>query len=507
MNLLNYFKTFIVFFVLIVPGLVFVFTGPIKGFEQKQQIDFPNTSSIWLPAPKYREQFADAIFERSAAKRWSIQFMNALHLYGFGFIDTKSAISGSDQWLFYKPQFQAWGCDHHQLLQEKLNRFSLLVDLVSASEAPLVFALAPNKASIERDYLGGRTARYLDCYFGFERKFADRVSGMSPLHVVDHSAVLRHPPEDEPTYLKYDTHWSRASGLKALNQLFESWPGVLGIPLYDPETKEMPSIMGILNKILLLEHEEQIEAPVPVKPVSEELQAASLAPNVLILHDSFYYMITQYLVARSPNARLYHLGTGIGNDAREKLTQADIVVAEIAQRHFLDTVWSSRKLGWGGTFAEWLLEELAASSQQCHWEGAKDLLTDEVNQRAIMQNVAIRTELLSMKGSKNSRVLFQIPNDLTSGRVCLRIILDIANSGKAKLFFSENDTTQQQAAYSEALMIAKNLTKGQNILALVLPDSYRGKWIRLDPIDYDGEFTIKSLEVASFDQATLPIVE
>jgi len=498
MKLIHVLKISIVLLALVALGLIFVLTGPVTGFEQKIQTDFPRPGAVLLPEPKHREQLADAIFERSAAKRWSIQFMNALHLYVFGFIDTDRAISGSDQWLFYKPQFEVWDCDRHEILKKKLDRFSLLVDLVTASEIPLVFAHAPNKASIERDRLGGRTSRYLDCYFRFEQRFAAVVSGLSPRHFVDHYRVLAHAPGEKPTYLKFDTHWTREHGVKAMNQLFESWPGRLGIPLYEPKTKNAPAITGTLTKILLLEHEQLVPVPVPVKPSAEEIKSAILASNVLFIHDSFYGLILPYLARRSPNARFLLSGSDIGTQAQENLDQADIVVVEMVQRHFLDSVWADSRLGWGGIFAEWLLEEMAASTQQCNWDKATDLLSGRPDGRVTMKDVVITGENFRMKGSGKSRVLFQIPDDLAEGRVCLRLQLEVTDQSKLKLFFSPPGATGQWPGYTDALMVSKNLSNGNNILALVFPEAFRGRWIRLDPIDYDGKFNIHTLDTAPF---------
>lgn len=499
MKLLQSLKIIIVFLALVTPGLIFVITGPVTGFEQKEQTVFPPYGLVLLPAPEYREQFADAIFERSAAKRWSVQFMNALHLYGFGFIDTGKAISGLDQWLFYKPQFEAWNCDRHAMLNKKLDRFSLLLDLVTASEIPLVFAHAPNKASIERDRLGGRTTRYLECYFRFEQQFTDAVSGMSPSHFVNHSGVLSHAPGEKPTYLKFDTHWTREHGVHAMNQLFKSRPGVLGIPLYESNTKNAPAITGTLSKILLLEHEELIPVPVPVNPDPEAIRSARLASNVLFIHDSFYGRILPYLIRRSPNARFLLSGSDIGVQARESLNMADIVVVEMVQRHFLESIWSRSRLGWGGTFAEWMLEEMAASTQRCNWEDARDLFPALPDARVSMKNVETTGKNLRMTGSIKSRVFFQVPNDLAAGRVCLSVQLEVAGSGKTNLYFSAPGGTEQQAGYSDALMVSKNLKSGENTLALVLPEAFRGKWVRLDPIDHEGEFTIHALNIAPYN--------
>jgi len=506
MKLIQVLKISIVLLALVAPGLIFVLTGPVTGFERKIQTDFPHPNSILLPELQYREQLADAIFERSAAKRWAIRFMNALYIHVFDFIETDTAISGSDQWIFYKPQLQAWDCNHHEVLQTKLDRFSFLVDLVSAAEIPLIFAHAPNKASVERDHLGGRAARYTDCYFRFEQRFTDVVSDINPSHFVDHSKVLNHAPGEQPTYLKFDTHWTWESGLKAMNQLFESRPGVLGIPLYQPEIKNEAVSMDILNAMLLQEQVEFIPVPVSVKPGIEELQSARLAPNVLFIHDSFYRRILQYFIDRSPNARFQLPRPGSGVDVRENLDWADIVVVEMVQRDFLDFVWSGSYLGWGSIFAEWLLEEITTSAQQCVWEEAKDLLAGLPDQRASMKNLVTTGKKLRMAGSGKSQVLFHLPSDLVPGKVCLRVQLEVAGPGKARLYFSAPEATAQQPGYSNALMVSKNLSSGKNTLALILPENFRGKWIRLDPIDHEGELTIHALDVTTFKQATIPIL-
>ena len=489
MNILQPLKIFIVSLALVAPGLVFVFTGPVPGFEQKEQTVFPNTTSVLLPAPESRSQLADAIFERSAAKRFAIQSMNALHLYGFGFIETAGVISGSDGWLFYKPQFFAWACNRHDDLQMKLDRFIFLNELVVAAEIPLVFALAPNKASIEREYLGGRSSRYLDCYLKFEQKLTSAVSGLDHRYFVDHSQVLRHPPEEQPAYLQFDTHWTQESALLAMNQLFESRPGILGIPLYQAETRKEQASMDILNLMLLLEREELVTVPVSVKPGPEEIKTAQLASNALFIHDSFYGRILEYISDRSPNTRFQLPLPGKDVPVRENLESADIVVVEMIQRDFLDFLWSDSFFGWGSIFAEWLLDEMAVAARQCNWGVGRDLLAD--------QGTTIRN--LRMKGSKRTRVLFQVPDDVASGRVCVRLQVEASGAGGVKMYFSAPGGSRNQPGYSGSLMVSKNIQTGSNTLALVLPEDFRGKWVRLDSMDHNGGFKIQKLEITSFD--------
>lgn len=493
MKLIQRLKILVVTLVLIVPALVFVASGSISGFEQKKQTEFPPVSAVFYPATEAREQLADAIFERSAAKRWSIQFMNALHLYGFGFIDTPRAISGIDHWLFYKPQFEAWDCDRHEVLQLKLQRFQFLVDLVSAADIPLIFVHAPNKASIEREYLGGRTTRYHDCYFRFEKLFNDAISVMPASHFVDHSTVLRHAPGAQPTYLKYDTHWTRANGVKAMNQLFESRPGRLGLPLYQPQFRNEPEKASTLSKILLLESTDQISVPVSVKPGSGESQEARLVSNVLFFHDSFYDRILRYLKDRSPNARFLLSGSDIGVSAGASLRQADIVVVEMVQRHFLDSIWSSKRLGWGGVFAEWLLEEMASSTQGCNWAKATVVVPQPLERQTMAQKAVTKSP---NEESADHPLMFQLPRDLIAAKLCLRVKISLAGKGKAKLYFSATDASATQPEYSQARMIQKNLSNGVNTLALVLPESVTSKWVKLEFSDHGGEVTIQSLEVA-----------
>jgi hypothetical protein len=50
-------------------------------------------------------------------------------------------------------------------------------------------------------------------------------------------------------------------------------------------------------------------------------------------------------------------------------------------------------------------------------------------------------------------------------------------------------------------MVSKKLGRGENTLALVLPEAFRGKWMRLDPIGHEGEVAIHRLEVTAFKQA------
>jgi hypothetical protein len=480
MNFIQNLKIVSVLLVLLTPALMFVVIGPITGFEQKTQTDYPTTASVFVPSPEGREQLADAIFERSVSKRQSIQFINALHLYAFGFIDTERAITGSEQWLFYKPQFEAWGCDRHKELEKKLQRFKFIVDLISAAEVPLIFAHAPNKASIERGYLGGRTERYLDCYLAFEEQFTGLVSALPASHFVDHAKVLQHDQGQLPSYFKFDTHWTQAGGLRAMNQLFESRSGTLGVPLYTSETRNELAKTGTLSGILLLEQTQFIPAPISKRLDAADPQMARLATRVLIIHDSFYEQVLRYFADRSPNAQFLHSRSEIKESALEELEKAEVVVVEMIQRHFLDSVWARSRLGWGGTFAEWMLAEMAAAAESCNWSGAGFALN----------SVAGSDDQYAPGNTK----LVQLPNDLTADRLCFRLELRAANVGEVNLYFSTADSSSDSPEFSDAMMVTKTLKTGLNSLALVLPETYRGKWIKLEPDKMKTGLTIQHLE-------------
>jgi hypothetical protein len=482
MSLIQISKTVIVFMALLAPGFTFLITGPVDSFEQTKQVDFPSLRSVLLPAPESREQLADAIFQRSAAKRWAIQFINATNLYVLGYAETKQVVSGSDEWLFYKPLFQLWGCENHENLQLKLDRFSFLMELITSADIPLIFAHVPNKATIEREFLYGRSARYRDCYFKFEERFAEAVFGLSTHHFVDHTKVLTHEPEGPHSYLQYDTHWTQEYGLHALNQLFESRPGILGVPLYNPKLDDAPEHMGILDNLLLLSKDRTIPTPVSSKLTQKEARSANLASNVLYIHDSFYNRVRKYLLDRSPNAILQHSRGGLDQEVRLKLEQADIVVVQIVQRLFLDYIWKESAFGWGGVFAEWLLDEMTIASRQCDWSKSSDQL-----------DIPYDSDLTT------SQLILRVPENTGPGRVCLRLQLEVDSPGYARLFFSAPEATKARPMYSSARMVSKNLIRGENVLGLILPESYKGRWIRLEPVDKDNEFTIKKLKFSPID--------
>ena len=129
-----------------------------------------------------------------------------------------------------------------------------------------------------------------------------------------------------------------------------------------------------------------------------------------------------------------------------------------------------------------MLAKMATSSENCNWSGAR---------------VAI--SLIAGSGAQNeveNAKLVQLPIDLTADRLCLRFELKAANEGEVRLYFSAADSSPDAPEFSEAMMVAKKLKAGRNSLALVLPETYQGKWIKLGSDKKNTGLTIQRLEFA-----------
>ncbi|KZX59262.1 hypothetical protein A3709_15240 [Halioglobus sp. HI00S01] len=449
-------KIIIVALALLTPALSLLVFGLGEGFENRTRTEIPPVAELLKPDPAARASFAKALFETATVKQEAINVVSKAQLQLAEQIETPTVVSGEDGWLFFKPGLNLWHCSAHPGLKSRLDRVAFLFDLVSAAELPLVFAIAPNKASIERDKFGGRAEAYKQCYDVILSRFESISSAADSAHVVDHSAPMRAiVAAGRPAYLMWDTHWTEAAGFDAMNQLFEARPGEIGIPQRAVATERIPQQADLAAMLALdASHLPAIEAPQP-EPI-REAQQMPVAP--LFLHDSFYERIMPYLVSRAPSASFERMQQYRLQTARETLDAASLVVFSAVQRNYPRYVWSREVLGWGGAIGDWILAGMNRASQSCQWG-------DTVK-------VVARRDPRSPGG-----LLFSIPRVFQSGAFCLRVRTSLPRPVRAMLQVSSSEWGMPE--FSTGRMIETHFAQGNDVLGLIVPAGYGAEQYRL----------------------------
>ena len=103
---------------------------------------------------------------------------------------------------------------------------------------------------------------------------------------------------------------------------------------------------------------------------------------------------------------------------------------------------------------------------------------------------------LSTKQLVNSPMFFQLPADFAVAKICFRTQVTQVGAGGLNLYFSATGATARQPGYSEAHMVSKTLQPGSNTLALVLPASFGGKWVKLESNSNTGDIQLQSVSIA-----------
>ncbi len=132
--------------------------GAVGGFGREQP-DYPKFEE--LSRRKARDQFGDALLERSSAMKLAVKLQNFVTFRVIGFVDTRLVLSGKDGWLFYRPDFLDGACMDLDKAVVQFRQLAVLMDLARASGLDMRLSLSPNKATIYPDKFSSARARRL----------------------------------------------------------------------------------------------------------------------------------------------------------------------------------------------------------------------------------------------------------------------------------------------------------------------------------------------------------
>ncbi len=470
--------------ILLAPALVFLIGGPTAGYEGGRATQLPSLGSIISPKPDRREVFAEALFERSWFRREAVRFKNALFLNWFGSVETEKVVSGAPSWLFLKEQFERFDCANHDKLRDELRRFIIMAEFAEANAAPVIFVVAPNKASVERSAVAGRAARFRECYYLFADEWRSIVRASGVQNVVDHADVLSDSAGGVKTYMNTDTHWTFVGGVTAFAQLQTQHP--VALPQQPEVKRESPGPIAtdLRNRMLGLPGRE-MERQVHFGPRPEGADAS----RTLIVHDSFYGRIRRYFDDVAPNAHFINLNKDKFQDS--DLRDIDVLVLESVERAFLNRAIRAYGFGWGSSAGTFLFRHAQETAEySCDWKSARNVLASVSaadSRRAEVRDAAVRT-------TARDPQVFLAPLS-TLGGPCVSIDIELPAPGALQLFISTEDAPERR--FTEGASIIRRLPAGRHTVRFIMPPSARDRALRFDPGPGPGA------RVAAFDLAPL----
>lgn len=455
--------------VLAAPVIGFATIGAIPGFEQRPLTAFPAIEATLRPAPEARAQLADAIFERSAAKREAVRFRNRASLSLFGAIETDRVVSGAPGWLFVKGQFERFDCARHSDLRDSLRRFILMAQFAEANDVPVRFAIAPNKASAEREAVRGRAAIYAACYDKIESEIRSAIRAADSPVIIDHLDAVLAARGDDRLYMKTDTHWTRATGVRALAQLARSLPEAFPGEPEVVRMQDIPVATDLWNGMLVQKGVEPQPTPVLVRNPTR----GPSAPSVLLVHDSFYRRMRTEFAAWARDVRMLNRNEVAPTDA--DLSDIDYLVVERVERVILERAMRADGFGWTSPIGRFLFRRAAKTANaQCDWSRATNALAALPPQD--VRRASLDGGTLTTTGGDPQA---HLPPLASLGGPCVAVDIELPAPGVVQLFISTEDAPGRR--FTEGASIIRQLPAGRHTVRFIMPPSARGRALRFDP--------------------------
>jgi hypothetical protein len=473
--------------------------GAAAPYEQRAQTEIPGLGSVIAPEGDARDQLSDAIFERSDLRRIAISTKNALEFEVLGFADAEQVVSGAPGWLFYKPEIEAWTCERLADNRKDFEAVVLLGEIAAANGLPFVLAIAPNKASVERNAVQGRARLLLDCYFETADLLEARLAEANLPSILHHTPLVRARGESGDAFFRTDTHWLPVTGFLAAGDLMRSL-GLPGFPQdFQPATQSRPRSTD-LRRMLLLSPNEVVPFPdMSSEPAKSAIAANRLdGANTLILHDSFYAEISDSLLGMLNNAQMLHIENDRSQTSSAVAGSEQLVVSSV-ERFLLQRVRSDADLGWLSPVGRWVMDGADAAADQCQWEQTVNLLTST---KVTLHALSIDPGGAARSTSSDPRIQLTAPT-FSNAATCLHIELELATPDVLQIFFQASDPAD---GFIEQRSVRREVGAGLQRVQLVLPASAAGKDIRIDPVSNLGDFRIVSLKAAPAPVELAPVV-
>jgi len=499
--------------VVLAPLVSWILVGPVGPYEGRPQVRFPQMSTVFSPDMAGRTRLADAVMERAWIRRTALRIRNAVDYYIFGGLETEAIVSGADGWLFYKPQFEAWDCDWAASNADGLEGLQFQAQLAAAGDVPIVFAIAPNKATIERERVAGRAARYIGaCYDEMDARLRELAANDPTGLIVDHTAEVRRVRSGADQYYATDSHWNSLAAVAGFNQLLSQPPVVLGVPQRAYRTTPNQISPGMGHHILQLNISEREDLVVPEDVDWSSLVEDAYPETVLVYRDSFYDALMEMMPARMRNVIDIDINRMPEGGVADLLASADAVVVERVERNLLRNFARVGRTAGNEAIYEWLLARNAETARQCAWQDGRDLVSASAEGEAEFRRMARGADGGFHPAEPNARALVPVPSAWGAAVVCVRIRIEASEEEFAQLFVP--NPVVLDAAYANTRSVAWSLQPGENELLVALPGAVAGDVLRFHPVASHRDFSILELSIApryahrdsgtTADEAALP---
>ena len=482
--------------VVLAPLVSWMLTGPVGPYEGRPQTRYPEVSTIFAPDMAGRTRFADAVMERSWIRRAALTVRNTLDYDVFGGVEMERIVSGADRWLFYTPQFEAWNCERTESNTDGLEGLYFQAQLAAAGEVPIVFAIAPNKATIERDRVAGRAARYIDaCYDETEARLRDLAANDETGLIVDHAAEVRRVRSaGADQYYATDSHWNSQTAVAAFNQLLSQPPVALGVPQWEYRTTPNEISPGMGHRMLQLNVSEREDLVVPEAVNWTALAAEAYPETVLVFRDSFYDMLRPMMEARMRRVIDIDINRMPEEDMADLVAAADAVVVERVERNLLRNYARVGRTAGNEAIYGWLLARNAETARQCAWQEGQALVDPAAAGDVEFRRMSRGADGGFHPDEPNARALAAVPAAWGDAAICVRIRVEAYADETAQLFVPAPQFVD--AAYARTRSVVWPLQAGENVLLVALPGTIAGDVLRFHPVRSQRDFSIVEFSIA-----------
>jgi hypothetical protein len=319
--------------VIVAPLIALAVNGAIAPYGQKPFAEFPTLVAVTDGEKGSLDKFGEALLDRSPVTEAAIRLKNFAAYYGANFIDTKAIIFGRGGWLFFKEEFV---CVDREKLSAALNHIDEMIDTAKAAGIELIVAISPDKASIYPEKLHPLAKPYWACKLENNRLWRTLLA-QHP-RIIDHAIPILAEKQRDPQaklYFLKDTHWTPFGSVWALRQLI----GAAG--RYDYSKLPPPVRAGVIARptdmgsaMMLLPGMEDFDKI--DSSIENQLSVLAGVPQrrTVILHDSFYNVIMEWLPINFPGAAIFALEVDIAKYPAA-LISADRIIVNSVERAFL----------------------------------------------------------------------------------------------------------------------------------------------------------------------------
>jgi hypothetical protein len=349
--------------VIIAPLTALAVHGAILPYGQKPFAGFPTLAAVSGGEKGALDKFGEALLDRSPVTEAAIRLKNFVAYHGANFIDTDSIIFGRGGWLFYKEELI---CVDRAKLSAALNHIDEMIDTAKAAGIELIVSISPDKASIYPEELHPLAKPYWACKLENNRLWRTLLAQHPK--IIDHAIPILAEKQRDPRgklYFVTDTHWTPFGSVWALRQLI----GAAGRYEY---SKLPPPVRagGMLarptdmaNTMLLLPGMEDYDKV--DSSIENKLSVLADVPErrTVILHDSFYNVIMEWLLPNFPGAAAFHVDGDIAKYPAA-LTSADRIIVNSVERAFLGRSIDGGTLSWTGPLGRAILARSADNARR-----------------------------------------------------------------------------------------------------------------------------------------------